>query len=172
MTPNNAHQQLQDLAVQNSFKLEMMFLPDAWNQARNWLRSNPKNCNWQTIDFPPQHQQRSSLPRTSGVYIFTLEPNIFDLNKTIAVLYIGKAKNIYTRINSYIRELNIEFIKSDRPSIWRMINQWNGELKYYYMNTQNVEEAEIFEKEMIKAFRPFFNTQYDAETSPFMRAFK
>lgn len=171
MTQNNAHQQLQDLAFQKFFKLEMMFLPDAWNEARNWLRSNPKLCNWQTIEFPPQPQQRSSLPKTSGVYIFTLEPNIFDFNKTIAILYIGKATSIYDRIGSYIGELNKDFKNSNRPHIWRMINQWNGELKYYYMDTEDVEEAENFEEEMLKAFRPYFNKKYDAETSQIMRAF-
>jgi hypothetical protein len=39
------------------------------------------------------------------------------------------------------------------------------------MVTQDVAEAEEFEKEMLKAFRPHFNKQYDAETSQVMRAF-
>ena len=84
---------------------------------------------------------------------------------------MGKATNLYQRIGAYIRERSLNFSDTRRPHIWRMINQWDGRLKYYFSTTENECDAKALEEEMINAFRPYFNRQYDAETSQVMRAF-
>lgn len=163
MSGNNTQQQINDLALENFHSVEMMFYPNAWSSAQN------KSCTWYEEVFPPN--PRNLIPNAPGVYVFVVTPNIFDFEHSSGLFYIGKATNLYSRIASYISEINKEFKRSSRPHIWRMVNVWNGHLKYYYMKTHDVAEAEALEKEMLKAFRPPFNRQYDAETSQTMRAF-
>jgi excinuclease UvrABC nuclease subunit len=107
----------------------------------------------------------------SGVYAFVVEPNLFSLTSANGLFYVGKATNLYQRIGAYSGELSKEFSDSKRPHIWKMLNQWKGRIKYYYSTTDNVAAAENIEEEILKALRPPFNKQYDAETSQVMRAF-
>jgi len=163
MPSDDVQQQLNDLAFQNSFEVTMKFCPEAWLSAQHSPRT------WEVKDFPPN--PRSSIPRRPGVYIFVVSPDIFNFDPSMGLFYIGKATNLYSRIASYIGEIGKDFKISYRPHIWRMINQWNGHLKYYYTTTIDVAEAEMLEDEMKNAFRPPFNKQYDAETSRIERAF-
>lgn len=150
-----------DLALIESHQITMMFLPDAWNQA------NHQPLTWTLKDFPPR--PRSAIPPQPGVYAFVVEPSLFDLTAASGLFYIGKATNLYSRIGAYIGEIGKT--TSKRPKVWKMVNRWNGHLKYYYTPTATVQDAEELEKELLNAFRPPFNTQYDAEVSFVMRAF-
>lgn len=152
-----------DLAVQKFHIIEMMFLPSAWALAKNSSRT------WHKCDFPPV--PRNSIPKCSGVYVFVVQPNLFDFEQAGGLFYIGKATNLYERISAYIGEKNKDFIKSQRPLVWRMIDQWNSHLKYYFTITNDVTEAEELENEMLNAFRPYFNREYEAEVSRAERAF-
>ena len=160
---HHIQQKIHDLAFIKSHAVSMIFYPIAWVSAQN------RSCIWEDKDFPPR--QRNSIPSNPGVYAFVVTPDIFDLDSSSGLFYIGKATNLYSRIGSYISEIGADFKSSSRPRIWTMVNQWNGHLKYYYTITETVAEAEILEKELLKAFRPPFNKQYDAETSREMRAF-
>ncbi|MEY8214916.1 MAG: GIY-YIG nuclease family protein [Colwellia sp.] len=155
--------ELKDLAFVESHFVQMMFYPGAWVNSQSSTRA------WINVDFPPN--PRSGIPAESGVYAFVVEPNLFSLAPASGLFYIGKATNLYQRIGAYIGELNKAFSSSKRPHIWKMLNQWNGHFKYYYTTTSNVSMAEDLEEEMLKAFRPPYNKQYDAETSQTMRAF-
>jgi hypothetical protein len=154
---------IRDLAFIESHYIKMMFLPTAWDNAENI------DLEWININFPPL--PRSSIPKEPGVYAFVVEPSLFSLEPASGLFYIGKATNLYNRISAYIGEQSKDFSRTTRPHIWRMLNQWKGHLKYYYSITNTVEEAENIEELMIKALRPHFNKQYDAETSQVMRAF-
>jgi hypothetical protein len=160
---NTAANDLAILSQLDSHCVRMVFLPTAWQSANNSLRS------WSSETFPPPDRQ--SIPKLPGVYVFVVEPNLFGFDRAAGLLYVGKATSLFSRIKAYIDELSKTLITTSRPLVWRMINQWNGHLKYYYSTTASVAEAESLEKEMINAFRPHFNTQYDAVVSPFMRAF-
>jgi len=153
-----------DLAFVESHYVKMMFYPEAWDEAVSHAME------WEVIDFPPN--PRSAVPSESGVYAFVVEPSLFSLAPANGLFYVGKATNLYQRIGAYIGELSKEFSDSKRPYIWRMLNQWEGRFKYYYSITDDVLEAESIEEEMLKALRPPFNRQYDAETSQVMRAFQ
>ncbi|MCF7519390.1 GIY-YIG nuclease family protein [Pseudoalteromonas sp. L21] len=152
-----------DLAIIESHQIKVMFYPQAWKDSQNFV------LDWQIVDFPPD--PRNLIPNSSGVYAFVVEPNLFSLVPANGLFYIGKATNLYQRIGAYISELGKDFERSTRPHIWKMLNRWNGHFKYYYSTTDNVEQAEQFEEEMLKALRPPFNKQYDAVTSQVMRAF-
>ena len=169
MPSNDTQQELLDIAFQKDHVVEMMFYPNAWLSARDWLTAQNKSCLWNVENFPPT--TRSAIPHSPGVYVFVVTPNIFNLEHACGLFYIGKATNLYSRISPYIAEIGKRFKESKRPHIWKMVNLWDGHLKYHYMATRDVAEAEELEAEMIKAFRPYFNKQYDAETSQFMRAF-
>lgn len=153
---------LNDLAHANNHLVEMMFLPQAWHTAK------PVSLTWHQIDFPPSPNR---LPTRPGVYVFVATPNIFDFTWAGGLFYVGKATSLYKRISSYVAEIDKDFQTTRRPRVWRMVNQWQGHLKYFYTTTATVEMAENLEAEMIEAFRPPFNSQYAAETSREMRAF-
>lgn len=153
-----------DLAFIESHKVEVMFFPQAWDNAQTL------NLTWTTTDFPPV--PKSIIPRASGVYVFVVEPDLFSLTPANGLFYVGKATNLYERIGAYTGELRKDFLDSRRPHIWKMLHRWNGRFKYYYTTTDDVTAAEQLETEMLNALRPPFNKQYDAEVSQVMRAFQ
>lgn len=156
-------QDIQDLALLDVHKVEMLFLPPAWMAAP----SIP--CNWVRSDFPPKI--RSSIPKKPGVYAFVVAADVFDFPCANGLFYVGKATNLYERIAAYIGDENKRFLNTKRPLVWRMLNVWSGHLKYFYTTTADVSAAEHLEKQMMNALRPPFNRQYDATTSLTMRAF-
>lgn len=156
-------QDIQDLALLDFHKVEMLFLPPAWAAA------TPIPCAWVRSDFPPN--PRSSIPKQPGVYVFVVMTDVFDFPCANGLFYVGKARNLYERISAYIGDENKRFLNSTRPLVWRMLNVWSGHLKYFYTTTADVNAAELLETQMMNALRPPFNRQYDATTSKTMRAF-
>ncbi|MDN5111033.1 GIY-YIG nuclease family protein [Aliarcobacter butzleri] len=163
MPGNNIEKQLNDIAIVKDHSVEMFFAPS------KWIHNDYSVRQWVIENFPPE--PRSVIPRKSGVYAFVITPNIFDFNGANGLFYVGKATILYERISSYISEIGKDFMRTNRPHIWKMINRWNGHLKYYYTITANEEEAKELEDKMIEAFVPYFNREYDAETSRTRRAF-
>lgn len=156
-------QDIQDLALLDFHKVEMLFLPPAWVAAP----SIP--CTWVRSEFPPT--TRSSIPKKPGVYVFVVMADVFDFPCASGLFYVGKATNLYERIGAYIGDENKRFLNTTRPLVWRMLNVWSGHLKYFYTTTADVAAAEHLETQMMNALRPPFNRQYDATTSKTMRAF-
>lgn len=156
-------QDIQDLALLDFHKVEMLFLPPAWAAATHIP------CTWVRSDFPPN--PRSSIPKQPGVYVFVVMTDVFDFPCANGLFYVGKATNLYERISAYIGDENKRFLNSTRPLVWRMLNLWSGHLKYFYTTTDDVNAAELLETQMMNALRPPFNRQYDATTSKTMRAF-
>ena len=157
-------QQIIDIAVQKNHIVEMMFYPEAWEKAVHSSRI------WKVETFPPT--PKSIIPEMPGVYIFVVQPKIFDFIHSSGLFYIGKATNLYERISAYMGEIDKDFNLSKRPKIWCMVNQWKGYLDYHYTITKDVSEAESLENEMLNTFIPPFNKQFPAETSSIVRAFK
>ncbi len=155
-------QAITDLAMVGSHKVEMMFYPVAWKAA---AAISPT---WHSIPFPPK--QKKDIPKQPGVYVFVVTPNVFSLEPTSGLFYVGKATSLYARMGAYIGEIDKDHKVSPRPMVWRMINQWNGHLRLYYTITADVNEAEDLENEMLNALRPPFNKEYEAEVSQVMRA--
>jgi len=155
------NQQLDDVDRNNRYFVKMFLKPLSWTGIT-------RSLSWTEKDFPPV--PRNSIPRSCGVYTFILEPNVFDMNIK-SIIYVGKATNLYSRISEYISEIGKDGNISRRPNIWKMINTWNGHLKYHFTLTSTVREAEELEDKIIETFIPIFNREFPAETSRMMRAF-
>lgn len=154
---------ISDLALQDFHHVPMMFYPKAWAAAPAVA------LHWAKSDFPPN--PRNGIPKQPGVYVFVVMTNLFDFPHGNALFYIGKATNLYQRIGAYIGDVNIRLLRTKRPLVWRMLNQWNGHLYYFYATTADAAAADTLESQMIEAFRPPFNKQYEATTSQSVRAF-
>jgi len=89
------------------------------------------------------------LPRKTGVYKF--------LNRKREILYIGKATNLYTRVNSYFSSLH-----NDRPRIAKMIDLISN---VEYVETNNEVESLILESALIKKYKPKYNSDQKDDKS-------
>lgn len=169
-TSSSTQQALHDLANQAAIthRVEMIFHPVSWSGTV--LSSFVPT--WTQINFPPEPSERASIPKRFGVYVFVVKGNIFNFPFVSGLFYVGMATSLYKRISSYIGEINKPINKSTRPSIWKMINLWNGHLQYFYTETPDKATALALEDSMINAIRPPFNTDYSATLSPAMRAFR
>jgi excinuclease ABC subunit C len=85
------------------------------------------------------------LPDSPGVYFF--------LGKNKRVLYIGKATSLRSRVRSYLAK-DIETVRS--PLIAQMVDQ---AISIDYKSTDSVLEALILEADLIRKFKPEFNTK-------------
>ncbi len=97
---------------------------------------------------------------------------MFNFTPANGLFYVGKAKNLYDRIGSYITDLGAKYdSENTRAHIWMMLNQWDTHLKYYYVKTNTVEEAEDLEDQMILAFKPHYNKKLDATAARAQRMY-
>lgn len=94
-----------------------------------------------------------NLPKKPGVYIMR------DANDEI--IYIGKAKNLISRVRSYFRE------KLDRPKTQILMSHFDS-LEYIVTNSE--KEALILEATLIKKHRPRYNVQLkDDKRYPYVK---
>ena len=153
-----------DLAFHGSiFEVRMQYSTRAWNDAKSSSHA------WTEVAFPPD--PRSLVPDEPGVYVFVVKPDLFGLPATSGLLYVGKAKSLYDRVGHYMSEINKRHALTKRPHIWRMVNVWNGHLRYLFTTTATVTDAEDLEDRMLDALLPYFNKEFPAETSSRQRAF-
>ncbi|MCR5249769.1 MAG: excinuclease ABC subunit UvrC [Lachnospiraceae bacterium] len=99
-------------------------------------------------------EELKKLPHRPGVYIMR------DADDTI--LYVGKAVNLNNRVRSYFRE------KIGRgPKIDRMVKLIE---RFEYIVTDSELEALVLENNLIKEYRPKYNTMLrDDKTYPYIR---
>jgi hypothetical protein len=161
--PASVQQDLYDIAIHKLYQVEAMFLPKAWNAAPDM------NLKWEVSAFPPD--PRKVIPDEPGVYVFVAEVRLFGFPHGSGLFYIGKATSLYSRIGAYIDDQDKDFVKTKRPKVWSMINAWRGHLRYYFTRTPTVKEAEDLEEHMLAAYIPPFNTHFDGELGPLMKAF-
>lgn len=89
-------------------------------------------------------EKLESLPAQSGCYLFR--------DKTGGVLYVGKAKNLRTRVRSYFQEGGSD-TRAFIPSLPRLI----GDLETFVTRTE--KEAVILENNLIKEHKPKLNVK-------------
>ena len=82
-----------------------------------------------------------ALPSLPGIYLFK--------NAQGKVLYIGKAKNIRKRAQSY-------FMKQD--SDWKITELMKEYASIAYIVTKNETEALLLEANLVRHYQPHFNT--------------
>ncbi len=88
--------------------------------------------------------KKIKLPDTSGVYFF---------QKGKKILYIGKATSLKDRIKSYFSS---DLIKTRGLLLVDMITQADN---IKYKTTKSVLEALLLETELIKKYKPYYNTK-------------
>mgnify|MGYP005848632243 CR=1 FL=1 len=104
---------------------------------------NGNNCDVKSeiIEF-----KRKNIPHQPGVYIFKdSEGN---------VIYVGKAKDLFHRVNSYFQSKCFE--ESDYGTKIRKLVEMAADLEFILMETE--KEAFILENELIKKYQPRFNS--------------
>jgi len=89
-----------------------------------------------------------NAPKKPGVYIFK--------NKKEEILYIGKAKNLFKRANSYFQKEHADLKTSQLVARIAAVE---------FMVTDNELEALILELNLIKKHRPAFNIDYKDDKS-------
>ena len=82
-----------------------------------------------------------NLPTQPGCYLF--------YNQTNQIIYIGKASNLKSRVNSYFCKQHL----TDRQ--WKFINSINN-IKYMVVNDNT--EAMLLEENLIKKHQPYYNS--------------
>lgn len=94
-----------------------------------------------------------SLPSKAGVYQFS--------NKEGEIIYVGKAKNLKSRVNSYFNKLSFESAKT------KLLVRKIADVRYIVV--ASAYEALLLENNMIKKYQPRYNIQLkDDKTYPFI----
>jgi len=105
------------------------------------------------IEFPTSLKNKiDSLPNNPGIYKF--------LNSTGKIIYVGKAKNLKKRVNSYF----VNPFQSNKTSV---LVKNIKEIEYIVVDTE--EEALLLENALIKQFLPRYNVLLkDDKTYPWI----
>lgn len=89
--------------------------------------------------------KKTKLPQTPGVYFF--------LNKDKKILYIGKATSLSDRVRSYFSS---DLIETRGKLLVKMVEE---AVSIDFKETDSVLEALLLEADLIKKFKPNFNTK-------------
>ena len=113
---------------------------DSEGSGASWKRWNKDPALFSLNTMP---QRLSSIPLKPGVYLFK--------DSLQKVLYVGKAKNLRSRIRSYFRKQSIPDPR--KTSMMRDVE------KFSYIVTKNELEAFVLEANLIKQYKPFYNSK-------------
>jgi excinuclease ABC subunit C len=91
-----------------------------------------------------------SIPKLTGVYLFK--------DAQEAIIYIGKAKNLHDRVNSYFQKYNTDW------KINQLINEY-ADIDYILTPTET--ESLLLEAELVQKYKPKFNVLLK-EGQPFL----
>ncbi len=95
-------------------------------------------------------KHNKTFPKLSGIYLFR--------DKIGQILYIGKAKSLYQRINSYFQKYN---------SDWKVALLLDEYVDIEYILTKNETEALLLEAQLIRDYKPKYNALLK-EGQPFL----
>lgn len=99
-------------------------------------------------------EELKKLPPKAGVYIM--------YDKADAIIYVGKAISLRSRVRSYFRDSTVKSLK-----ITRMVEQI---IRFEYIVTDSELEALVLENNFIKEHRPKYNTMLkDDKTYPYIK---
>lgn len=109
-------------------------------ELKDWLDSTPAPKKGKST-FHITRETRLAIPKEPGVYRF--------INSNGGILYVGKAKNLHSRVNSYFRGR-----KTKGSRLNEMLSQ-AYDIKFD--QTQTPFEASIVESDLIKEHNPPYN---------------
>lgn len=91
-------------------------------------------------------EQLSDIPKKTGVYLFHGK---FGRSSDDSILYIGKAKSLFSRVRQYFLG------DADRRPFVQFIRQQVEKIEYIVVETE--QDALLLENELIKKYRPPYN---------------
>ncbi len=101
-------------------------------------------------------QKLTAIPSLPGIYQF--------LDKKRKIIYIGKAKNLRSRVRSYFRS------KVDSPKTKALVDKV---VDFEIIATENEIEALVLENNLIKKYKPKYNVNLkDDKTYPYIKVTK
>jgi len=143
------------------YKEHFLLWPERWDQY-----NRIHNCEWERVEF--RKSQASDVPDEPGVYNFVIEPGIACHPSCAYLMYVGETGSLEERFRDYISEKDNS---SGRPKVLKMLNYWEGYIKFYYIEVQENEKEKV-EEEMISAFIPPYNDQITGDVSSPVNAFR
>ncbi|MFB6225005.1 MAG: hypothetical protein ABEI13_00935 [Candidatus Paceibacteria bacterium] len=143
------------------YKENFMLWPEKWNQYEE-----NHDCDWRCVDFDESEQ--GNVPEEPGVYNFVVEPDIACHPSCAYLMYVGETECLRNRFGDYLYEKDDD---KGRPKIIKMLNYWEGYLKFYYLIVDD-DERENLQDQMITAFIPPFNDQLKGDISGPVNAFR
>ncbi len=139
--------------------------PEMWSECRL-----PTELNWLSVPFTAEN--RRCVPRDKfGVYAFMLEPDFSGPPRSAYLLYIGKtgsSRGFRRRYGDYLYDQRSE----DRVVISRMLQRWNGHIKFYYAIVEDVNLVDEIELALLDACIPPYNDRFDGRTGAGITAFR
>ena len=118
----------------------------SWEDLLDWL-ATPQRRSAEGRCLPLPIELRRGLPHGPGTYQF--------LRRDRSILYVGKAKNLFRRVNSYFQQK-----RGMGEHILEMLCQAR---QVRYRRTTSALEAALFENDLIKNLQPPYNLALQAE---------
>ena len=92
---------------------------------------------WRSVQF--QIKQAESIPNARGVYAFMIERTDKNLPPHGYVMYVGKAGDGKHSLRKRFKDYFQEKKRPKRQHIYRMLNQWESVLSFYFAQIENPE---------------------------------
>lgn len=128
--------------------------------------SNPIQLSWNCVKFDPANAD--TVPDTTGVYTFVVNPGICQHPATHYLLYLGRARGVTLRrrFKDYLREKTAD---KGRPPVQLMLNKWPDHLWFYYAPVPNSSVIDALEEDLLAAYLPPVNQSFPATISKILK---
>lgn len=131
---------------------KFFLMPEYWDDLTNKL---PINLKWSSKKFLKQN--KNSIPSSKGIYAFVLIPKYDNFLETKYLFYAGKTnRTLKARFLEYFREK--EGKGKPRKKVFKMLNQYDGYLYFFYAEINNKLEVDKCEECLLNTFVPHVNT--------------
>ncbi len=122
--------------------------------------SNTTPLTWTSVKFDAANA--GTVPDTTGVYSFVVNPGICQHPGTHYLLYLGRARGVTLRrrFRDYLREKSAD---KGRPPVQAMLNRWSDHLWFYYAPVPNPAVIDALEVDLLTAYLPPVNQNFPAE---------
>ncbi|MCP5559933.1 MAG: hypothetical protein H7A55_19460 [Verrucomicrobiaceae bacterium] len=133
-----------------SYCRRVMLWPEQWKAF-----TYAKQLNWKAIKA--NSQSAKTLPESTGVYVFIIQPGIASLECAGIVSYVGETEGqtLRKRCSSYFHQSEYDV----RPHIGEMMHLWKEHLQLFYVET-DAADAVALENKLLSAFLPPFNRKF------------
>ncbi|MEO5912540.1 MAG: hypothetical protein ABIP95_16770 [Pelobium sp.] len=135
------------------FHVRKFFLhPKSWEDPVNQISFS---INWTSVKF--EETNKDSIPRSKGVYAFSVKPEYLGLFETNYLFYIGKT-------NRTLRERFAEYVADakgkgkPRAKVFHMMKMFSDYLHFNFAPLNTTLEVNLAEDQLINTFVPNVNS--------------